>query len=195
MRLSPLEVTLLDACARMDLFAMEKAISSGANIDAQDRHGLTPLIRFSASGNDKAVKLLLNYGANPNVLDGQGWTACMWATRNDHINTLKLLIPGSNLAHYTKGQGGAPRQTNVLSIAVRFERENCARLLLDGFCLPQTRALCLAAAMVAQACGNDAMEQLLDDTYAAADQIIQKYEISQSISGGSNSPVRPNIRL
>ena len=55
-------------------------ISKGADIDAKDVRGSTPLIRASMKGYKDTVELLISKGADVNVKDVQGYTALYWAS-------------------------------------------------------------------------------------------------------------------
>ena len=44
----------------------------GANPDAKNKHGLTPLHQFVNQGNEEGIKLLLAYGADVNIKNEQG---------------------------------------------------------------------------------------------------------------------------
>ena len=51
---------------------IEELIRSGSVLDRRDRYGRTPLMRASLAGNIPAVQHLLNYGADPNLIDREG---------------------------------------------------------------------------------------------------------------------------
>ena len=52
--------------------AMEWLLDRGANVDARDAEGATPLIHATLSGSAKAVQTLLEYGADTQLRDATG---------------------------------------------------------------------------------------------------------------------------
>ena len=55
------------------------------------KDGLSALMIASKNGNTQAVKCLLKYGANMNVLSSSGWSALTFAKENKHEKTLQVL--------------------------------------------------------------------------------------------------------
>jgi hypothetical protein len=54
---------------------MEHVIQRGADVNAQDTLGVTPLMYYSERDDVEAVQILLKSGAKVNVQDKKGWTA------------------------------------------------------------------------------------------------------------------------
>jgi uncharacterized protein len=67
-------------------------LQKGANVDARDRVGYTPLIRAAQAGHAEALKLLLEKGADPNAKQSAGLTALMEAAGAGHANVVRLLV-------------------------------------------------------------------------------------------------------
>ena len=64
--------------------AIRCLVSAGADIDARNNVGATPLM-FAAKGDDlDSVKLLLKGGASPKMKDAKTSSAIDWAKRNRH---------------------------------------------------------------------------------------------------------------
>ena len=56
-------------------------VENGADIEAVDSFGMTPLMHASEEFNIEAVEVLLNRGANPHKSDNDGTTPLMFASR------------------------------------------------------------------------------------------------------------------
>ncbi|MGH8112917.1 MAG: ankyrin repeat domain-containing protein, partial [Rhodanobacteraceae bacterium] len=64
----------------------------GADLNARDSMGKTPLIIAASARDSKTVKLLLELGANANTRDGNGLTPLMDAAYRDHVPSVKTLL-------------------------------------------------------------------------------------------------------
>jgi len=78
---------------------MEYLLSAGANTNIQNFYKETPLYIASAMNSQKAVLLLLQYNANPNIATKQGSTALHVAVfkRYYDIANALMLVPGIKL--------------------------------------------------------------------------------------------------
>ncbi|OBT40888.1 hypothetical protein VE00_08798 [Pseudogymnoascus sp. WSF 3629] len=56
-------------------------------------------------GVPEVMQLLLDYGADPNVLDELKGTPARWAIRNNHIEAVKVLLQGGLDPNFDKGNG------------------------------------------------------------------------------------------
>ena len=73
-------------------------IYDGANINAQDKYGLTALMYAAFNENENKVKPLIAVGANINIQANDGSTALILATIRDDVDTVELLIAaGANI--------------------------------------------------------------------------------------------------
>ena len=63
----------------------------GANINAQDDKGETPLMYAASAGSEDAVKLMLRKNANPTAKDHNGQTALEYATQWKRLDVVQLL--------------------------------------------------------------------------------------------------------
>ena len=92
--------TSLSWCCRYKQYnAAVKMLQSGADVDAKDRYGTTPLMITVQNGNLELSKyLVINGGADLDMQDAFGTTALMHAIDNSHTNIGRMLIKcGANL--------------------------------------------------------------------------------------------------
>ena len=82
---------LLLACYRGNTEVAEFLIENVKNIDDISPEG-TALVACIYKGDQKMSELLLKKGANPNVQNGNGTTALMYAVQNQNIDLVKLLL-------------------------------------------------------------------------------------------------------
>ena len=71
---------------------MELLLEHGAEIEAKDGDGDTPLLWAAVCGKIKTVTLLLRLGADPKAAGGSG-TAMDWAIRMGHEDIVRILAP------------------------------------------------------------------------------------------------------
>lgn len=86
-------LTPLHAVSRwsINLDAARALLSWGADIEARDYLGYTPLRWAATQGRVEMIKLLVGRGANINTPDNYGFTPLYDATREGHEETAKLL--------------------------------------------------------------------------------------------------------
>ena len=73
-------------------------LSRGANPDAQDKEGKTPLYVASEKGHENIVELLLQYNANPNIRTAMGEAPLHVALKEDNEKIAELLLAhGANI--------------------------------------------------------------------------------------------------
>ena len=70
---------------------VEILLDSGANIDAENRQGLTPLMLAAGEGRLEVVQLLLERNADTGRHDYTGRTALNWAERNGRRPVVRAL--------------------------------------------------------------------------------------------------------
>lgn len=71
---------------------IDTIIQSGAEIDARDEHGWTPLMWASWSGLTKTATRLIELGANTQIADYKGNTALMLAALRGNTEIVEFLI-------------------------------------------------------------------------------------------------------
>lgn len=67
-------------------------LDHGADINARDGYGQTPLSLMASYGQTDAVRFLLRHGAQVNVKDQDGTMALMYAANSHYIDILKALL-------------------------------------------------------------------------------------------------------
>ena len=78
-------------CEKGDTKKMEENISS-IEINEQNSKGIPPLICAVISNNAKAVKLLIDHGADLNIKDSSGSTPLLNAIANYNYEIIELLV-------------------------------------------------------------------------------------------------------
>lgn len=140
---SALSVAAADGNSAM----IEKLLKAGADPNAKLKEGESALMSVARTGNAEALRALLVHGAKVNETEGwRGQTALMWATIEDHPDTMKALIEAGADVHARSKSG-----FSALLFAVRAGYIDEAGLLLGSGAdvnekLPDgTSALVLAA--------------------------------------------------
>jgi ankyrin repeat protein len=99
-------------------------IEHGADIEAQDVHGDTPLIEATGWGQEDAARVLIEAAANVNAQDLTGWTPLLYAAAGGRVETIRLLISkGANLQIVRNGW-------NALTYASHHGRLEAAKLFI-----------------------------------------------------------------
>jgi ankyrin repeat protein len=81
--------------ANDSITAVRSLIKSGADVNAANRYGVTPLSLAAANGNDDVLRLLFEAGANAKAADAalrEGRTTLMLAARTGNVAAVRLLI-------------------------------------------------------------------------------------------------------
>lgn len=70
-----------------------------ANLDQPDKqYGWTPIFHAASEGRTDSLRVLLDCGVNPNIVDEKGHTALYYATWEGHLDCMQILyalVPGS----------------------------------------------------------------------------------------------------
>ncbi len=116
---------LRGAVYKGEVAEIERLLNSGADIDAGDEYGFTPLMRAIESGRREIVRLLLDHGADGNTRTKCGWTALMMAGGGgDTYMTRLLLDKGADVN--ARDNGG------VTALMDSVRHPEIAELLLDN---------------------------------------------------------------
>jgi len=112
-----------------DLPKLKTLIASGANLDARDARGRTPLHVATHARQREAIKLLAKAGANLDVLEDDRYDAVTIASVADDPTTLALLLSlGANPGQVTSRYDG----TALIAAAHLGNDEVVRRLILAG---------------------------------------------------------------
>ena len=107
-----------------------RLLKAGANINAQDRHGMTALMSAAKNPDPNVVKALMAGGANMYVKDQRGWTALMFAAAAERPNlgVVKAFLDAGADANAI-GSGGV---TPLMLAAAKNPDPDVVRVLLKS---------------------------------------------------------------
>jgi ankyrin repeat protein len=83
---------LTTAIEKNDIQKVTELIAQGADVNAKDSHGATPLMFAALMERTETAKLLIEKGADVNAKDPEGWTPLIFATRVGQAEIAKLLL-------------------------------------------------------------------------------------------------------
>ena len=123
--------TALFLTARGDRAKAARALlEAGANVNARDRVGVTPLMRAVMKGSAETVKTFLDFkpdlGAQTTDPEAPGSTALMFAVYKNNPEVVKLLLDAGADINQSDNVFGA-----ALAWAAYYNREDIAALLLE----------------------------------------------------------------
>ena len=123
---TPMAPALAAAIRDADAQAVGKLIEAGADVNARDAEGNTPLILASFYAGPRCVELLLEKGADPNAANRSGVTALIRAA-TDYEKTRLLIDAGAKVGVRTADLGNTP----LILAARRAGNSRTVRLLLE----------------------------------------------------------------
>ncbi len=123
-----LNAALISCAAHGNDTGVAQALQDGADMEARDENGLTPLMWAAQQMNPAVVALLLERGANPRVCDNSGWTPLHCAASSGSLEGLeKLLDACGDDVNAVNSDGETP-----LLVAIRMQRADIARALVSA---------------------------------------------------------------
>ncbi|PLC62302.1 hypothetical protein B7L68_07655 [Thermoproteus sp. CP80] len=106
--LSRKDLELRIATYKGDVRRVKELLEKGADPNAQDEDGSTPLHAAAFGGHVDVVRLLLEQGANPNAKDKHGFTPLHDAAYGGHVGIVKLLLEHGADPTVKDGDGETP---------------------------------------------------------------------------------------
>ena len=117
------------ACSRSNIETVQLLMDHGADINAVNKYGQTPL-HTAAGGDDDCpdlCKLLVKHGTKINAVDEDGNQPLQLACHQDHIETVKFLFSQGADANAVNKHGQTP-----LHAAARGKKDLCKLLVKHG---------------------------------------------------------------
>jgi len=118
---------MLQAVSNQDVDRLEKAIASGANVNATFEKYRTALFLAVEKNNIEIIKKLITAGANVDAQDSKGDTPLIVATRNKSIQALQVLLQNGATAKIKNKSG-----QDALSIAKYNKATQLAEILVEN---------------------------------------------------------------
>lgn len=126
---------IISYAQNQNLTKIENVLKRGVDVNCQNKFGKTALM-IAAAHNSDAVPLLINYGANVNLADHQGYTALMDALQQSNISSIKYLIEAKADLEKKEGDRGT---TVLMQACSRREKKEIVKLLLEAGANPNTK--------------------------------------------------------
>ena len=89
--------SLFNAILKHQTHMINSLLRVGININVKNIEGTTPLMAAAQFGADDIVRILLDRGAKPDLLNNDGETAFDIAMKNGHYQIAKMLKPQANI--------------------------------------------------------------------------------------------------
>ncbi|MFJ5895807.1 ankyrin repeat domain-containing protein [Streptomyces sp. NPDC093064] len=104
--LSPTDRALLDAAHHGDVAAVREALAAGADREAHDEQGRTPLLRAALADEVEAARVLVDAGADVNAQDDRLDSAWLVTGVTGSVPMMRALLPGGPDLRLTNRFGG-----------------------------------------------------------------------------------------
>lgn len=108
------QTELHTAASQSDLRQVRQLIATGADLDARDEFGQTPLMyAIDAGANLSVVRALVRAGADVNATTDANWTALHYAVREDSISHMRLLFAAGVTFEDSTAAADAPQASQL----------------------------------------------------------------------------------
>jgi len=112
---SPTDLSLLrETLEKCDEAVCKQLLAKGANVNARDEEGCTPLIWAVLAKNREVVDVLLAHGADVNCKNNQGETAIYWAAMSGDMGITNLLLEKGASVNEKDHFGISPLRSAIL---------------------------------------------------------------------------------
>ena len=145
------QASLTDAVLYGDTKAVQSLIAGGADVNAMDETGMTPLMVAASEGRTAIARMLIAAGASVKASSKDGSDALMRAASANRVDVMKLLIAGGADANATSGGG-----MTALMVAAFGGYADAVRALLASRANPNAKDSQGRTAMMAAATSGDA---------------------------------------
>jgi len=115
---------------------IQSTLDSGANINAKNTLGATPLLAASTVGDLDCIRYLVSKGAQVNIEDDDGNCPLLWAALSGNLESVKFLVARGAKVNSKMYLGATP-----LFMAVTSGNLDCVRFLISNEAPPQTDKL------------------------------------------------------
>jgi ankyrin repeat protein len=182
----PIAPCLVAAIRDGDAPAVRKLLDNGADVNARDAEGNTPLILASFYASPECVVLLLEKGADPNATNKAGVTALIRAATN-YEKTCLLVSAGAKVRVRTADLGNTP----LILAARRPGHSRTVKLLLArGASATEHNNVGVSPIIAGAASGDLETVHLLLDAGAKADDFPRSNDpVATDLAAGLRTPL------
>lgn len=125
---------IFEAIQEIDIVSLNVHLAEGADINAADKNGNTPLMLAAKVGNPRMVKIILAHQPNINAKNNNGYTALMIASEQGQTFIVEQLLNKGAEISVVNNDG-----LTAAHLALRFGQPQIYNLLDSNTAKPVTR--------------------------------------------------------